>query len=61
MTTLNRRIQGPRNQSEFSREVVLMSRGKRVPEDDLIDMLDRIEEGDVEEADEYAAQEPTVT
>jgi hypothetical protein len=51
MTELNRRTQGPRNQSEFAREAALMARGKRIPGDDLIDMLNSIEDGEVKEAD----------
>lgn len=51
MTDLNRRVQGPRNQSEFAREAALMSRGKRIPGDDLTDMLSSIDNGEVNEAD----------
>lgn len=51
MTELNRRVQGPRNQVEFAREISLMTRGKRIPSDDLIDMLNSIDEGAVQEVD----------
>jgi len=46
MTSINNRTQGPRNKEEFEREARMITRGARIPGDDLDDILNVIREGD---------------
>lgn len=45
MQALRNRVQGPRNQEEFDREASIITRGQRIPGDDLDDVLREIQSG----------------
>jgi hypothetical protein len=62
MTPLKNRVQGPRTKEEFDREARMISRGSRIPGDDLDDILNVIREGDsIEEIDGESASIPALT
>ena len=58
MTMLNHRVQGPRTKEEFEREARLMSRGRRIPGDDIDDMLRVIQDGDHINEDDGLTETP---
>lgn len=61
MTSLKNRVKGPRTQEEFDREASMISRGARIPGDDLDEILNVIREGDcIEELDDDNMSESLV-